>query len=371
MANVFIEPVLAGYTGEEHAEVFDLRAIPKPTKERRVGQLSEDEVRRFFLEGYVLVKDVFRKETLETCKTAINEMVDELAQKLYKAGKITDLCTNFGFSDRLIRLEKQFPGANVLFIKQARLTQAFKDLWTDEALLNIIEQLIGPDIAGHPVWNLRAKIPRDEATTVPWHQDSGYLDTNSYRVLQPTAWIPFVDATETNGCLQIMQGGHKSGKVATHQCCHGGTWYVMLEEDEMEKTLGINVKTDIRTCPVPLGSIILFNNLIPHRSLNNVSDHVRWSVDLRWQNPGYPYGYYDLKEGVIFRTKDNPNPVVDWDTFEGVDRFQISADAVKEKTQDEEAVEFDTSIQGPWMKKWEIVHINQHVLKMQSEEKSS
>lgn len=26
------------------------------------------------------------------------------------------------------------------------------------------------DIAGHPVWNLRAKTPQQEQATVPWHQ---------------------------------------------------------------------------------------------------------------------------------------------------------------------------------------------------------
>lgn len=49
-------------------------------------------------------------------------------------------------------------------------SKAFKDLWTNERLLNVVEQLIGPDIAGHPVWNLRTKTPQNEATTVPWHQ---------------------------------------------------------------------------------------------------------------------------------------------------------------------------------------------------------
>ena len=35
-----------------------------------------------------------------------------------------------------------------------------------------------------------------------------------------------------------MEKGHRTGKVAEHKCCHGGTWYVMLEEEEMQKTLG-------------------------------------------------------------------------------------------------------------------------------------
>ena len=53
------------------------------------------------------------------------------------------------------------------------LIKEFMDLWSCEKLLNMAEQFIGPDVAGHPVWNLRVKTPHNEATTVPWHQ-GGY-----------------------------------------------------------------------------------------------------------------------------------------------------------------------------------------------------
>lgn len=43
-------------------------------------------------------------------------------------------------------------------------------LWTNEKLLNVIEQLIGPDIGGHPVWNIRPKAPHESNHDVPWHQ---------------------------------------------------------------------------------------------------------------------------------------------------------------------------------------------------------
>ena len=36
----------------------------------------------------------------------------------------------------------------------------------------------------------------------------------------------------------MIPGGHRDGKVAEHKCCYGGTWYIMLEEEEMKKTLG-------------------------------------------------------------------------------------------------------------------------------------
>ena len=48
--------------------------------------------------------------------------------------------------------------------------QGMKSLFTNERMLNVVEQLIGPDIAGHPVWNIRPKCPQNEATNVPWHQ---------------------------------------------------------------------------------------------------------------------------------------------------------------------------------------------------------
>ena len=37
---------------------------------------------------------------------------------------------------------------------------------------------------------------------------------------------------------QVVKNGHRKGKVAKHTCCRGPSWYVMLEEDEIEKSLG-------------------------------------------------------------------------------------------------------------------------------------
>ena len=61
-----------------------------------------------------------------------------------------------------------------------------------------------PDrLLGHPIWNLRTKTPRNEQTTVPWHQDNAYMDIDAINTLIPTAWIPLIDANMENGCLQV------------------------------------------------------------------------------------------------------------------------------------------------------------------------
>ncbi|KAL5022720.1 hypothetical protein ScPMuIL_001875 [Solemya velum] len=352
-----------GLTDEAHPELFDLRA--KPTQPvTKPGQLSEEDLRKYFEDGYVVVKDVFTNEQLDACKDAINHKVEQLAHTLFDAGKIKNLYSDHGFNDRLTLIEQEFPGANILLHKKGAIPEAFRRLWTSEKLLNIAEQLIGPDIMGHPVWNLRTKTPNSEATTVPLHQDVAYLDTDSYKVHQPTAWAPLLDSTEQNGCLEVAHRGHKTGKVGEHLGCYGNTWYVWLEEKEMEKTLEINPKTDFVVCPVPYGGILLFNNMVPHRSLPNKSDKIRWSIDMRFQRPDLPVGFYGLKQGILFRSPSKPNHVINWDEFEAVDRKQIQQSTVTEgKTKDE----FDTTVQGPWMTKWRIVHVNRHVEKLRAE----
>ena len=73
---------------------------------------------------------------------------------------------------------------------------------------------------------------------------------------------------------QVVSGGHRAGVTATHTCCAGDTWYVQLAEEELEKMLGVDMKSDVVTCEVPFGGVLFMNNAIPHRSLENVSDKV-------------------------------------------------------------------------------------------------
>ena len=92
--------------------------------------------------------------------------------------------------------------------------------------------------------------------------------------------------------LQVIARGHKPGVTAKHTCCAGNTWYVDLEEEEIKRTLGVSVERDSVTCEVPFGGVLFLNNSLPHRSLENYSDKVRWSLDLRWQHPDKSNGFY-------------------------------------------------------------------------------
>lgn len=57
-------------------------------------------------------------------------------------------------------------------------------------------------------------------------------------------------------------------------------------------------------------------------SLPNVSTDIRWSLDLRWQKPSEPIGFYNLKEGVLMRSSKDSDLDINWKSFNNVDRHE-------------------------------------------------
>ncbi len=202
--------------------------------------------------------------------------------------------------------------------------------------------MIGPEIAGHPVWNLRAKTPINPLATVPWHQDTAYLAPGCENTFQPHAWIPLVDATGDNGTLQVIRAGHRDAQVFTHRPenrnGHPDSWYLVIPDEHLPAG-------EIVTCEVPKGAMLLLNQLIPHRSTENYSNTIRWSVDLRWQRPHEPSGFEGVKTCIRMRSAD-PDFHFDWGAWRRQNRI---ADAMPERDPRDT---LDTTVTGPWLDRW-------------------
>ena len=59
---------------------------------------------------------------------------------------------------------------------------------------------------------------------------------------------------------------------------YSGTGYLEIEPEQMKK-----LKREAVAVPLKKGGAILFNDRCVHMSTPNTSEHVRWSVDLRYQ----------------------------------------------------------------------------------------
>ncbi|CAF2889377.1 unnamed protein product [Rotaria sp. Silwood2] len=129
-------------------------------REYTPGPLTKDEFRQFFEDGFVIKHDLLTHDLLESTIHGIEKVVDEVAQDLFRADKIHDLHENTNFYQRLTAIEAQFPSASVLMHKRGILPCEIASLWSSQPLLSVAKQLLGPNIAGHPVWNIRPKVSR-------------------------------------------------------------------------------------------------------------------------------------------------------------------------------------------------------------------
>jgi hypothetical protein len=114
------------------------------------------------------------------------------------------------------------------------------------------------------------------------------------------------------------------------------------------------------TAEVPLGSVLFLSNLIPHRSLENFSERIRWSLDLRWQRAGESNGFWGIKDSLPLFARDDsgqlmPGFKADFETWGKVDRNALQAAAVSDAEKAKEKDPFDTTITGPWMGQWSVM----------------
>jgi ectoine hydroxylase-related dioxygenase (phytanoyl-CoA dioxygenase family) len=83
-----------------------------------------------------------------------------------------------------------------------------QQLATHPALLDVVEQLLGPDILLYST-SFIIKEPHTK-THVSWHQDLTYWGLSSEE--QVSAWIALSPATVKSGCMMMIPGSHTQGQ---------------------------------------------------------------------------------------------------------------------------------------------------------------
>lgn len=274
------------------------------------GSLTAAQVEAYDTEGYLVIPGLLDASDLRSVRAALTEKVDMIASELLAEGLIDDALLDAPFETRLARLFDRLGSDE--FLKYGRSWRdripGYHTLMSNPKILDAVESLIGPEIFANPVYNVRPKVPRIAAGAVPWHQDKSYWpDANSNPVI--TVWIPFVDATLENGCLHVIPRTQKEKVHAFQVEEYSGTGFLQLDLDR----IGLPKSREV-ALPVSAGDAILFNDRLVHSSTPNDSDHVRWSVDLRYQptnqDPMTAHG-----AGFLARSRAHPELVADLDDW--------------------------------------------------------
>ncbi len=139
-----------------------------------------------------------------------------------------------------------------------------------ERVVNAVEQLLGGEVY-HYHSKLSAKQPKVGGAW-EWHQDYGYWYQNG--CLFPdmvSLYIAIDPATRENGCLQVLRGSHKMGRIE-----HG--LFGEQTGADPERVEAARERMELVYCLLEAGSAVYFHSNTLHRSEANESDKPRWGL---------------------------------------------------------------------------------------------
>lgn len=278
-----------------------------------------DELRRT---GVLVARGLLAEADLRPSIQALSDLVNKRAAELLAAGSIGDPCAHEPFETRYAKLLRQSRKTEAGMLPTLMESPALFELTRNERLLDAVESILGTEIKLHPTFNIRPKPPASLDrpppcfNVPPWHQDASSLSPRAEKTDLVICWIPLVDASVENGCLEVMPGVRE---YLPHQL-EGG---ITIVPDRLPKVAPVAL-------PCRVGDVIFLSGLTPHRSTPNLTSGCRWSLDIRYYpagqlsgRPGYPSFYLRSKRRPSRVVKGFASWIRRWDkTYEkGVVRY--------------------------------------------------
>lgn len=288
--------------------------------------LSSQQIAQFNEEGFLVVNDILDLEKdIQPLVSEYTQLLDDLCEVWLEQGLISETYAELPFEARLVELFKRgcdyasymdisLPLGSVKADSPIHLGDEVFKLITNPRLVSAVESLIGTEIYSNPIQHVRIKPPvkhipeRDDVssllTKTVWHQDQAVAlpEADDSQVL--TVWLAVTDATVENGCLQVVKGSHRED--LTMHCPNRGPFYIpdaLIREEAVVAT------------PVKKGGAVIMHSRLQHSSLDNTSEHFRWSFDLRYNPVGQATGR-SVFPGFVVQSQKHPEQVIrksaDW-----------------------------------------------------------
>lgn len=202
--------------------------------------LSDDEVRRYRADGFLVPQFRLPGELLHRLQVATGQLIADRPELI----------------DHPI-IGPHLPGGGMHGLYADR---AFLDVATAPGVLDVIEQLVGPDLI---LWNALLFYKRAEAgPSVPWHRDGfGYpIDP----IATTSIWIAVTESTVDNGCLRFIPGSHRTADPGVHDSTPkpGEMFSGSLDPTCFDETTAVDVELEP-------GQLVIFDVYAIHGSQPN------------------------------------------------------------------------------------------------------
>ena len=210
--------------------------------------LSDDDIRRYHNEGFLFPYRAFSSK----------------AATAYRA-EVERTCANVSGKSR--------PGAPSYRVKPYLLFTWAAAMVREPAILDAVEDLIGPDIlVFHTTmwWKTKGSVNR-----VPWHQDGTYFGLSPFEHV--TAWVALSPSNTSTGCVHVVPGSHHAGQLP----------HADDPDSALMLSRGQTVVADVdRSLAVPIelcpGEFSLHHTMAIHASDPNTGDDDRIGIGISY-----------------------------------------------------------------------------------------
>lgn len=154
-----------------------------------------------------------------------------------------------------------------------KAAQAWLEYASNPAILNLVSQLIGPDVI---LWGSQVfcKPPR-VGKAIPWHQDGQYWPIRP--IATCSVWMALDDATPENGCMRYIPGSHAGGSIYRHRI-NDSKDVVLNQEVDPSQFDASTARDDV----LKAGQFSLHDVFLIHGSNANRSDRRRAGFVIRY-----------------------------------------------------------------------------------------
>lgn len=170
------------------------------------------------------------------------------------------------------------------------------ELATKPALLDMVEDLIGPDIMlyHNTVWSKEG----GDGTYVSWHQDNTYFGHVPCDVL--TVWVAITPATVESGCMTFLPGTHMLGQLPLSKADINGANLLSSGQTvafDPSSVAAVNVE-------LQPGEVSIHHAFLIHGSAPNRSTGPRMGMTLIYHSPALRQLGNERTSALLVRGED-------------------------------------------------------------------
>jgi ectoine hydroxylase-related dioxygenase (phytanoyl-CoA dioxygenase family) len=229
------------------------------------AQLSADDIAHYQREGYVIPRYRIEPALLKDVQDALNTLI----------------ANNPGVRPEKL-VSAHIEGRND---EGVHGSQKFLELAMHPPIVDLVEQLIGPDIV---LWGCHVFCkPASEGFETPWHQDGHYWPIRPLATC--TVWVALEPSTTENGCLRVIPGSHRNKQL--HEHLHEDRNDLTLNQRMADGTFDESLAVDLELQP---GEMSMHDVYMIHGAKANTSTQRRTGVALRFM-PGSSVFSRDIK----------------------------------------------------------------------------